>query len=137
MSAEALTSLLGRAIDYLFLDDRRASSMGISFGATILMLTRVFHPALAQQHVVDLNAAHPMLFLVAGMFLFNLPRFIRGDALPKTAETRLKLVRSELRAKRISHVEAQQLYKRILEEELQALIVDRTRKPPDAAIMAK
>jgi hypothetical protein len=136
MNAEAFTSLLGRAVDYLFLDDRRASSMGIAFGATVLLLARVFEPALAQQSIVDLTSAHPVLFLVAGMFFFNLPRFLRGASLPRTTETRLKLVRSELRAKRISHIEAQELYKRILEEELRALVIDRARIPPSTPASA-
>jgi hypothetical protein len=137
VNAETFSSLLGRAVDYLFLDDRRASSMGIAFGATVLLLARIFQPTLAQQHVVDLASVHPLLFLVAGMFFFNLPRFLRGDSLPKTTETRLKLVRSELRAKRITNVEAQHLYKRILEEELQALIADRARVPPSTPAAAR
>jgi hypothetical protein len=129
MNADAFTSLIGRAIDFVFVDDRRASSMGILFGAVVVFFSKVFAPLLSRQHVVDFSKAPPYLYLVVGLFLFNVPRFFRGEQLPASAVARLKLVRQELRAKRLTREEAHNLHKRILEEELAALIADRL-KPP-------
>jgi hypothetical protein len=130
MSTDAVTALLSRAIDFLFVDDRRATSMGILFGGLVLFLSKLFAPALRQQSVVDFAQVPSYLFIIVGIFLFNAPRFLRGDVLPRTAEARLKLVRTELRAKRISREEAHAMYKTVLEEELANLLAERQMNPP-------
>ncbi len=125
MSGDTATATLGRAIDFLFVEDRPATSMGGLFGAFVLFLTKVFDPIIRQQHITDFSRIPPYLFVIVGIFLFNLPRFFRGDLLPRHAEARLKIVREELRAKRLSREEGHTLYKRVLEEELIALLGER------------
>lgn len=124
-----MSALLGRAIDVLFVDDRRATSMGVLFGGFLLFLAKVFAPLLQQQAVVEFKTVPSYLFLVVGIFLFNIPRFVRGDALPRTAEARLKVVRTELRAKRLTREEAHALYKTVLEEDLANLLAERQLQP--------
>jgi hypothetical protein len=131
MNSDALTAFLGRAIDFLFVDDRRATSMGILFGGFVLFLSKIFAPFLARQAVLDFANVPSYLFLIVGMFLFNVPRFFRGGAaLPRTAEARLKIVRAELRAKRLSREESHAMYKAVLEEELANLIAERQSASP-------
>jgi hypothetical protein len=125
MSADSFTSWVSRAVDFVFVDDRRASSMGVLFGAVMLFLTKVFAPALSRQQIVDFTKIAPYLYLLVGLFVFNVPRFFRGEQLPRSAEARLKLVRQEFRAKRLTREEAHALHKKILEEELTALLADR------------
>ncbi len=134
MNADAITALLGRAIDFLFVDDRRGTSMGILFGGVVLFLTKVFAPALKQQTVVDFADIPGYLFIIVGVFLFNIPRFFRASPLPQSAEARLKMMRNELRAKRISREEAHAMYKKVLEEELTALLAERQLNPPPPTV---
>jgi hypothetical protein len=129
MNADGITSLMGRAIDFVFVDDRRATSMGILFGGVVLFFVKLFAPALQQQTIVDFTAVPLYLYPVVGVFGFNAPRFFRGEALPRTAETRLKVVRAELRAKRLTPDEAHALYKTVLEEELANLLAERQVNP--------
>lgn len=104
--------------------------MGVLFGSFMLFLTKVFAPTLSKQHIVDFSRVAPYMFLLVGLFIFNLPRFFRGEQLPRTAEARLKLVRQEFRAKRLTREEAHALHKKILEEELTALLADRQLNTP-------
>jgi len=130
MTGDGISLLVGRAIDFLFVDDRRATSMGVLFGGLMLFLTKVFAPVLRHQSIVEFATVPAYLFLIVGIFLFNAPRFFRGEELPRSAETRLRVVRSELRAKRLSPEEAHALYKTVLEEELALLLADRQLNPP-------
>lgn len=130
MSTDGITSLLSRAIDFLFVDDRRATSMGLLFGGVVLFFVKLFAPALRNQSIVDFAAVPLYLFPVLGVFLFNAPQFFRGEGLPRTAETRLKVVRAELRGKRLTPEEAHALYKTVLEEELANLLAERQLNPP-------
>lgn len=90
---------------------------------------KVFAPVLQHQAVVDFKTVPSYLFLVVGIFVFNLPRFVRSEPLPRTAEARLKVVRTELRAKRLTRDEAHALYKQVLEEELANLLTERQLQP--------
>jgi hypothetical protein len=131
MNADAVTAMLGRAVDFLFVDDRKATSMGILFGAVVLFLSKLFAPALARQSVIEVATIPAYLFLLVGVFLFNVPRFFRGDSLPRSADDRLKVVRAELRAKRLTREEGHALYKKVLEEELTAMLAQRNPPSPD------
>ncbi|HEY0140663.1 MAG TPA: hypothetical protein VGF48_07195 [Thermoanaerobaculia bacterium] len=125
MNTDAVTAVLGRAVDFMFVDDRKATSMGLLFGAFVLMLSKLFSPVLRKQEVVDFDAVPAYLMVIAGAFLFNLPRFFRGDTLPQSADDRLKVVRAELRANRLTREEGHALYKKVLEEELTAMLAQR------------
>lgn len=128
-----LTKALGRYIDIVFVDNPIGTSMGALGGAILVLLTRLLAPLLRRMTVIDVLAPHPILYICLGIFSANLKRFIRGDSLPAALEARLRLIRDELRAKRISKREAQALYKELLEEAVAEVVRQRAPRDRSAA----
>src|ERR1041385_7643032 len=97
---DLVTRYISRSIDFVFLDNPHGTAMGALGGATLLFISQVFAPSLAQQQIVDFTHTHPLLFIAAGAFVANVTRFARMHPLPEPIPARLPFLRHEDRAKR-------------------------------------
>ncbi len=113
---DGLTRTVSRFVDFLFLDNPFATAMGALGGVFALFAVKIFRPTLEQLATVDLVHIHPILFICAGVFLANIPRAIRGDALPVDVEQRLLFIRYQIRERSISSIDGQRMYAEIVED---------------------
>jgi len=79
------TGWIKKAIDTLFIFNPRATSMGILFGCIGSGLVSVFKPFFERPNIIrvfDISRFPWWLYLILGVFLFNLPHLFRREPLP-------------------------------------------------------
>src|SRR5688572_4444675 len=85
MDKDVATGWIKKAIDTLFIFNPKATSMGILFGCIGFGLVSAFRPFFEQPNITrvfDISRFSWWLYLILGVFLFNLPHLFRQEPLP-------------------------------------------------------
>jgi hypothetical protein len=106
-----VSALFKRAIDTLFLFNPEMTSLGILFGIIIDFIVNIFKPMLLNySNIIDVTKLNTILFIVIGIFIFNIYSIMKRPKFPKNIEIALNLIIDAKSKKNLSQVQIRQMY---------------------------
>lgn len=113
---EDLTLWGRKAINFLFVSNPVATSMGILVGMILHLAIGVFSPALQSFKSVNLAAIKLWHLLAVGVFSANLPSFLRRDEVDPALVKAIEKIDESLKLGRIDEWRARQIYEQLLRD---------------------
>jgi hypothetical protein len=122
MNRDILSHYLMVALDSLFLRNQFSTSMGAILGCIVDSIIPLANDRLIE--VTGLNFAVVPLYgwIMAGIFIFNLPSWILYDKVPKDVEEILVLIEMGRKAG-MSNLEIKQRYRQIIQKYMDRIVL--------------
>jgi hypothetical protein len=121
---DAITRYGKQALDVLMVFDPRATSLGIFAGVLFHGIVGLFAPVLSTIQVINIAALRFWHYLAVGVFMFNIPKFIRRNKIdPKITEA-LNYIKDQKQSGHIEEWQAKQMYVNLHQKVLENIVLE-------------
>ena len=90
--ARRVTRTANKAIEILFVENPRGTSLGAFLGISIYGILRFLGPAIRGFRYFDLEAVNPAYLMAFGILMLNIPKLFDRRTLPEDVENALTLI---------------------------------------------
>lgn len=124
MNINAITLIFRKVINYLFIDDPKATSMGVLLGVAADSIISIAQPFLKTIESIAISSVTTWHLLASGVLITNLPSFLRRKSVDPSITKALDYIKEQQKEGVIPEWRARQMYDQLFTEILERVTVE-------------
>jgi hypothetical protein len=124
VNADFVTGFVRKAINFLFVSNPRATSMGLLFGFVCQGFSGLASP-IAIKHGIPLESVGIWSWLALGVLVFNFPQLVKREPLGAEVEAALRAIRRATREGQLSKTQSKIMYVSLIQRAVERIPLNR------------